>query len=328
MKRKGIYMKKLFIFFFSLFTLTSYLDAKSISPKKVFYINSYHSGLYWSDGIENNIKKVLFKSKIPIEFKRVEMDSKRNNNEPYKIKIALKIKNQIENFKPDVIITSDDNAFRYVILPYFKDSNIPVVFCGINGSSKKYGLPISNITGIEEVQLVPQTVEILSKYSKGSRVGFLKDDSLTTRIELKYFQKQLNKKMQARLVKSVEEWKKEFIALQNSMDILIIGYGGSIRNWDENKKEIKNFVLQNTFIPTGTGDGNLVEYAVLSLPLKPEEQGEWAANTALKILKGEDVKNIPISTNKKSNIIINTTLAKKLNIVFPFDLIDNAEIVQ
>ncbi len=327
--KKVLIMKKIAIIFFSLLLFFSFIKAENlIAKKKVFYINSYHSGLYWSDGIEKSIKEILSKSKIPLEFREVEMNSKRNNNEPYKIKIAQKIKNQIENFKPDVIITSDDNAFKYVILPYFKNSNIPVVFCGINGSSKKYGLPISNITGIEEVQLVPQTVEILSKYSKGDRVGFLKDDSLTTRIELAYFQKQLNKKMDARLVTSVEEWEKEFINLQNSVDILIIGYGGSIKEWDENKKQIKNFTLQNTIIPTGTGDGNLIEYALLSLPLKPEEQGEWVANTALKILEGEDIRNIPIVTNKKSNIFINTTLAKKFNIVFPFEIIDNAVLVK
>ncbi|RXJ54084.1 ABC transporter substrate-binding protein, partial [Candidatus Marinarcus aquaticus] len=314
---------------FSLFLFFSFIKAENLIVKKrVFYINSYNSGLYWSDGIEKSIKKVFFNSKMPIKFKRAEMDSKRNNDEPYKIKIAQKIKNQIENFKPEVIITSDDNAFKYIILPYFKDSTIPVIFCGINGSSKKYGLPISNVTGMEEVQLVPQTVEILSKYAKGNRVGFLKDDSLTTRIELAYFQKQLNKKMEARLVTSVEEWKKGFIELQNNVDILIIGYGGSIKDWDKNKKEIKDFTLQNTIIPTGTGDGNLIEYALLSLPLKPEEQGEWAANTALRVLKGENIKNIPIVVNKKSNIFINTTLAKKFNIVFPFELIDNAVLIK
>ncbi|QKF83486.1 ABC transporter substrate-binding protein [Halarcobacter ebronensis] len=322
-------MKKIFSIFFSLLLFFIFIKAENISAKKrVFYINSYHSGLYWSDGIEKSIKKVLFKSNLPLEFKRVEMDSKRNNDEPYKIKIAKKIKNQIENFKPDVIITSDDNAFKYIILPYFKNSTIPVIFCGINGSSKKYGLPISNITGMEEVQLVPQTVEILSKYAKGNRVGFLKDDSLTTRIELDYFQKQLNKKMDARLVSSVEEWKKGFIELQNNVDILIIGYGGSIKDWEKNRKEIKNFTLQNTIIPTGTGDGNLIEYALLSLPLKPEEQGEWTANTVLRVLKGETIKNIPIVVNKKSNIFINTTLAKKFNIVFPFELIDNAVLIK
>jgi len=112
------------------------------------------------------------------------------------------------------------------------------------------------------------------------------------------------------------------------VDILIIGYGGSIKEWDKNKKQIKNFTLKNTLIPTGTGDGNLVEFALLSLPLKPEEQGEMVANMALKILKGEDIKNIPIVTNKKSSIIINTTLAKKFNIVFPFELIDNAVLIK
>jgi ABC-type uncharacterized transport system substrate-binding protein len=71
-----------------------------------------------------------------------------------------------------------------------------------------------------------------------------------------------------------------------------------------------------------------MKLSVLGYTTKPEEQGEWAANTALRVLNGENIKNIPIVVNKKANIYINTTLAKKLNIVFPFELIDYAEIVK
>lgn len=85
-------MKKLVIFFFSLFILTTYLDAKLISPKKVLYVNSYHSGYFWSDGIEKSIRNTLTKSDIPIELKTFYMDSKRNNSEEYKISIAIDAK--------------------------------------------------------------------------------------------------------------------------------------------------------------------------------------------------------------------------------------------
>ncbi|ADG94755.1 conserved hypothetical protein [Arcobacter nitrofigilis DSM 7299] len=322
-------MKKIFIIFFSLILFFSFIKAENLIVKKrVFYINSYHSGLYWSDGIEKSIKDTLLKSKIPLEFKRVEMDSKRNNNEAYKIKIAQKIKNQIENFKPDVIIASDDNAFKYVILPYFKNSTIPIIFCGINGTIKKYDQLPNNITGMEEVQLIPQLIDTLKKYAKGTRIGTLDDDSFSVKIQNQFFEKQLNQKITKRHATTIEEWEKNFIYLQNNVDILLLGNSGALVNWDKNKEKLKAFVKKETKIPSAAWDITLNNFALLIFANKPEEQGKWVANTALRVLKGENIKNIPIVVNKKANIYINTTLAKKLNIVFPFELIDNAVLVK
>ncbi|WP_419767795.1 ABC transporter substrate-binding protein [Arcobacter sp.] len=322
-------MKKIFILFFSLFLFFSFIKAENhIAKKRVFYVNSYHSGLYWSDGIEKSIKETLLKSKVPIEFKRVEMDSKRNNNEAYKIKTAQKIKNQIENFKPDVIITSDDNAFKYVILPYFKNSTIPIIFCGINGTIMKYEQLPNNITGMEEVQLIAEMIETLKSYLKKEEVAYLKGDSFSSINEVKFFEKRINKKIDARFVKTVKEWKENFKDLQNNAGILLIGNGGAIKGWTKHEKELENFVKEHIKIPIVTWDYDVMKLSVLGYTTKPEEQGEWAAKTAIRVLQGEDIRNIPIVTNKKANIYINTTLAKKLNIVFPFELIDNAVLVK
>lgn len=322
-------MKKISIVFFSLVLFFSFIKAENLSAKKrVFYINSYHSGLYWSDGIEKSIKEILFKSDLPLEFKRVEMDSKRNNDESYKIEIAQKIKNQIENFQPDVIITSDDNAFKYVILPYFRNSTTPIIFCGINGTIRKYEqLPVY-ITGMEEVQLIVEMIETLKSYVKKEKIAYLKGDSFSSINEVKFFEKRMNKKIDARFVKTVEEWKENFKDLQNSAGILLIGNGGAIKGWTKYEKELENFVKEHIKIPIVTWDDDVMKLSVLGYTTKPEEQGEWAAKTAIRVLQGEDIRNIPIVANKKANVHINTTLAKKLNIVFPFELIDNAVLVQ
>ncbi|WP_164969817.1 ABC transporter substrate-binding protein [Arcobacter sp. F2176] len=322
-------MKKIAIIFFSLLLFFSFIKAENlIAKKKVFYINSYHSGLYWSDGIEKSIKETLLKSKIPIEFKRVEMNSKRNNNEPYKMKIAQKIKNQIENFKPDVIITSDDNAIKYVIEPYFKNSSIPIVFCGINGTIKKYKELPFNITGMEEVQLIPQLIDALKKYAKGNRIGSLDDDSFSAKAQSDFFEEQLKRKIYKKHARTIDEWKKYYVYLQNNTDILLLGNSGALINWDKNKENLEDFVKEETKIPTAAWDITVSKFVVLTFANNPEEQGRWAANAVLRILKGEDIKNIPIAINEKANIYINTTLSKKLNIVFPFELIDNAVLVK
>ena len=58
-----------------------------------------------------------------------------------------------------------------------------------------------------------------------------------------------------------------------------------------------------------------------------EEQGEWAAETALEILAGKSPKEIPIVTNKEAKIYLNMPLAKRLGIQFPMELINSANFI-
>lgn len=317
----------LLIFFFLFFTFSS-LNAKSSEKKKVLYINSYHTGLYWSDGIERAIEKTIKNSKMPIVYKRFEMDTKRNSGESFKLKIAKKVKEIIDEFKPDLVITSDDNAAKYVIVPYFKDSSIPFVFCGINDSADKYGFPTKNITGMVEVQLVSQIVKELKKHAKGEKIAYLKGDTFSSIVTANSFEKQLGMKIEKRFVSSAEEWMKNYLELQDSADIVLIGSGAGIKNWNEKRDQIRDFVIKHTKVPSGSWISVVDDLALISYANKPQEQGEWAAKTAIDILNGKDISTIPIVENQKATIHINTKLGKKLNIVFPFDIIDNALIVE
>lgn len=321
-------MKKLYYSICLLLICSFFFEVKAMSEKKrVLYINSYHSGYLWSDGIEKAIKNKLGKSTISIDLKTFYMNTKNIQDIDYNIKMGKKAKSLVDTFKPDVVIISDDNALKYFYKPYFYKSSIPFVFCGINGSSSKYDLG-ENITGMEQVQLSKKMVDILKNYSKGERIGLLQDDSISTRGDLIFVEKELNKKIDARLVFTIEEWKKNFIELQDSVDILFLGTSGRIKELDSHKNQLKKFVKENIKIPIGTWENEIIHYSVLGLIDKPQEQGSWAASTAIRILKGEKIENISIVKNKEANIFINTTLAKKLNIVFPFDFIDYAELVE
>lgn len=303
------------------------LNAAEIKKKKILYVNSYHSGLFWSDGIERGIKDTLKKSKSNVELKIIYMDTKNNQAEQYKKKAALKAKNIIENYKPDVVITSDDNAAKYLIVPFFYNSSIPFVFCGVNGSANEYGFPTKNVTGMIEVQLIPQLLSALKEFTRGNKVGFLKGDSFSTKKEALYFEKILNKKINKRFVKSIKEWKEEYLTFQKNVDVLLIGDSVTINGWKNSHEDIRNFIKNNTLIPTASWDSTISDLSLITYANKPEEQGIWSATTALEILNGKDISKIPLSKNKKTRIFVNKTLIKKLNIVFPFEIVDNAVIV-
>jgi ABC-type uncharacterized transport system substrate-binding protein len=247
------------------------------------------------------------------------MDTKRQPSEPSKLSAAQAARSMIQRFDPDLVIASDDNASKYLIVPYFKGAQLPFVFCGVNWDAGDYGFPTENITGMIEVQLIDQILATLALYAKGERIGFIKGDDLSTRKEALFYEKRFGVNILKRFVKNYSQWKQAFLDLQKNSDMLLVGNSGSIPDWDP--AAAKLFVETNTAVPTGNWDKWMKDYALVTYATVPAEQGQWAARTALKILDGESPASIPVVTNKKAEIYRNMRIAKKLNIVFPIEFI-------
>ena len=152
--------------------------------KKVMYIDSYHEGYAWSDGITNGVRTVLEGKNI--ELRIVRMDTKRNTGKNFIRQAAMTAKNAIGEFQPDVVIASDDNASKYLIKPFYKDASLPFVFCGINWDASMYGYPYKNVTGMIEVAPVPELLKYLKPYAKGNRIAYIAADVSTARKEGMY----------------------------------------------------------------------------------------------------------------------------------------------
>lgn len=299
--------------------------AQAQSAKKVLFVNSYHQGYEWSDGEEQGAAKVLRASGVEVEFFR--MDSKRKGDEKSKKEAGLAAKALIEKMKPAVVILADDNAVKYLLQPYFKNSAVPFVFCGVNWDASPYGLPYKNTTGMLEVALTTQLLEKLGDYSKGKRVGFLTVDTETERIEQKAYHEQLKLKFaEERFVKTFAEFKAAFQEMQGRVDILLLGNYAGIPDWNE--AEAKAFVEANTRIPSGAMYDFMMPFAMLGLTKIAEEQGIWAGKATLQILKGTPPSSIPIARNKEGQIMLNVKLASKGNVVFKPELVRNAVVLK
>ena len=55
-------------------------------------------------------------------------------------------------------------------------------------------------------------------------------------------------------------------------------------------------------------------YALLGVGKLPEEQGEWAAQAALRILGGTPPSEIPVTHNTKGQLLFNPRIAERLRI--------------
>ncbi|MGD9007275.1 MAG: ABC transporter substrate binding protein [Desulfobacteraceae bacterium] len=283
------------------------------AANRILYIDSYHEGFAWSDGITEAIQKTLRDHDVNLKIHR--MDTKRNPDEKYKIRAAQIAKSVIDNYRPDLVIASDDNASKYLIMPYYKNGSLPFLFCGVNYSADAYGFPYSNVTGMIEVAPVIKLIYSLKHFTRIETVGYLAQDTLTERKDGAYAKRDIREKFIARYVKTFEEWKREFLKLQDEVDVLIVGNNGGIKGWNE--RQAQRFVENNTRIPSGCLLDWLTNYAFLGATRLASEQGEYVASTALKIIDGTPVDDIPIVRNTQADIIINLRIANKLGLKIP-----------
>ena len=301
------------------------IPAKTYEGKKILYIDSYNEGYEWSDGVTRGIENIL--NNTGVELKIFRMDTKRNNSMISIEKAGQRAKTVIEEFQPDVVIASDDNAFNYVIMPYYRDADLPVVFCGINWDVSIYGGPYKNTAGMIEVSLTSQLLSYLNEYSKGNRIGYLSADTETERKNALYYHKLFNINFaKIYFVKTQEEWKEAFLKLQNEVDIFIFENNAGINNWSDGDAEA--FALNNTKIPVGTTNSWTMQSSLIGMTKIPEEQGEWSAQTALRILDGTSPSDIPIVTNRKGMLYVNLKIAEKLGAIIKPELLKNAQIIR
>lgn len=310
-------------------------DVNSPSPlkstperlRKVFYVNSYHQGYAWSDRIEQTIRTVLQNEagNFKINLSAYHMDSKRKNSLSEIMQAAQEALQQINREEPDIIIVSDDNAIKYLVVPYLLSRKIPIIFCGVNWDSKKYNLPENLTTGMLEVQRVDQLVKGLSPYAKGDRIAFLKGDDESARIEAQEIKNKFLIPLDLRLVKNFKAWQQQYLKLQEDADILILGNAASIPDWD--KEQAREFILKNTRIPSGCWDSWMAAYCLETLATRPEEQGAWVARTALRVLQGVSTADIPQVYNQQTKIYLNMPLANRLNIRFAMNVIEAATLI-
>lgn len=277
--------------------------------KKVLFIDSYHEGYAWSDGTLAGVNSVLDGSGV--ELRVVRMDTKRKKEEEDKLAAAEMVRNEIAQFGPDVVIASDDNASKYIVMPYFKDAALPFVFCGVNWDASVYGYPYKNVTGMIEVSAVDELFTFLQRLTSGRRIGYLAADVFTAHKEQENIAKTFSINFaETRFSKDLAEWREQFRELQGKVDILLVGNAVGTEAWDE--EAAAQFAESNTRIPTGAIDEHMAPFALIGYTKLPQEQGEWAAKTALKILGGASADDIPISRNRQGRLILNARIAEGL----------------
>lgn len=324
MERQSLFLLLLLLIVF----LTGACRQQAAEPKRVFYLNSYHAGYGSSDDVMQGIKKTL--DGQPVELEVFFMDTKRK---PAEAAIQLKAREalaRIGEFNPAVIIPSDDDAVKYVIEPYLKEGPVPGVFCRVNRTAEQYGLPAYNVTGMLEVLPLRASLQILRQYYPDMQKVFVLLENSTSEIKNKDFLDSLYRNEgltpEYALVSDFGEWKEQFSRANREADVIYLPTNGAIKGWDQ--AETQAFVAEYIRKPMFTTDDFMMPYAVFGRTKVAVEQGEWAARTALEILKGTSPAAIPITRNHQSKVWVNPELAQAIGFRPGIKLLREAEQVE
>jgi ABC-type uncharacterized transport system substrate-binding protein len=285
--------------------------------RKVFYVNSYHQGYPSSDQAMGAIGGLL--KERGVDLRVFFLDAKRDPSAAGIARRAGEATAAIRAFQPDVLIVSDDDAVKYLVVPHFKNGPLPVVFCGVNWSAAQYGLPAEHVTGMLEVVPIEETLrDVIRRVPSVRKLRVLSEDSTSERnntplLDPKY--RALGLEPSYALVENFDAWKSEFVRAQREADVIYLPTNGAIQGWDRNAAQ--GWVRNNIRKPVVSCDDFMMPYAVFGLTKVAREQGEWAARAALSILDGKKPSQIATVANQQVRCYWNQELGRKIGFSIP-----------
>lgn len=343
-------LKYLYVWGFILTAFVCSTRATSLSKNRICIVSSYHREYLWSQetnrGVCSALRKAgyfdndeqirLFTQNDSVEtskaiIKKLWMNTKIKNSKSDITQSTITITKIIQSFKPQVLLLGDDNAANY-IGNQFLDTEIPIVFWGVNGLPLKYGLlnslekPGHNVTGVYQAGYVKESIEFLqTMYPNVKKMGVLSDDSPTGRSKVKELRKLAT---QGRIsveitgvviTNSFEEFKEKTLALSKKVDAFFVSNHNSIKdasNKPVDPMKIGAWYLQNILLPECSQEKQFVVEGMLCVcDDSGYNQGFEATERAIKILKkGAIPAEMEVRAPKRGPYIVNRERAQMLGL--------------
>jgi ABC-type uncharacterized transport system substrate-binding protein len=294
------------------------------------------------DGVVDALKKTGFREEDNLLIDAYYMDTKRNNNTPELIEEQARIAaREISAFRPHVLVTLDDNAFRSVALSRI-GSDMPVVFSGMNGQPEDYNemrpfmktrlRPGGNITGVYEKLHIVDAIRVHSRLFPGlKKIKIYVDASPTGRAIAKQIEIEINSEpvpclWEMKIIKSWESYQEEILAVNIDPEIGAI-YPAVLLLKDRRGKtytapEIFAWTVQNSkkteiplnysFTRMGLFGGAAVDFFAM---------GYQAGEMVARILRGASPGSIAIQDAQRYALVFNLVRAQQLNIQLPSDVL-------
>ncbi len=300
------------------------LYAQPVEKKSVLILHSYHQGYEWGDSIAKGLQDHLEKKEnlsLHVEYLdalRYSSVDHMNAFEEY-----LKVKYGKKGFDFSLIICSDDPALQFVYSRRVLFGDTPVVFCGINNFEPALIKGMKNVTGVNEVISVEETVQVALRLRPNSRkIALISGTGITEQKNKEIFQEEVKKiPLHAQIVYldklEPDELRKELSRFSKDDIIFYVSYLRTPSDVVFTVKESVSFIRSSTdaavfgfwdfLLPLGVVGGKVVH---------GYSQGEYAASMANKILSGVPVTTLPIMMKSPNKFMFNEKEMNRLSLSF------------
>ena len=282
---------------------------KATKPR-ILVLHSYSPEFLWTAEINTGIARVLKGKAYSIRYHY--MDTKVHPDPAFKEKAGLAARQVIDQWKPDVVISVDDNAQEFAAKYYSNHSGIAIVFTGVNAGLAEYGYDrADNVTGVLERIPAASIVEGLRSvlYPGRTRIHHISDASETSLFveqEMHGYDWSPFVVTESRLCETFPEWQAAVAQANASADILMTTHYHTLRRSAGEQtivppREVIRWTMQNTKIPVFSMWGFFVEDGGgLAFAVSSYEMGEEAARMAAAIAeKRQRPGDIPVAVGRQ-----------------------------
>jgi ABC-type uncharacterized transport system substrate-binding protein len=312
-------------------------EAEAQEKFKVLHIMSYDSSWVWNQDQLNGFKEAL--KDLDVEYKVLEMDTKRNSSPEWIAQVSQEGKDLIESWQPDLVYTNDDNAQQYIVKDYV-NKDIPFVFSAVNAAPEAYGfLGSTNVTGVLEQEHFVQTVRLLKKIDPDvKKIAIVYDDGQMwnpVRARMKSKQAQLPdvEFTSFDIITTFAEFQEKMAEYQTTVDA--VGLIGIFRFKDKDGnnvpyQEVLKWTAENSTLPDFSFWKDRISHGTLcSMTVSGYEQGLAAGKLARQILvEGESPEDIVMEPTVKGEPVVSLARANKLGIKIQSDILLSADVIK
>ncbi|MEK6779382.1 MAG: histidine kinase, partial [Candidatus Deferrimicrobiota bacterium] len=268
--------------------------------RKVLLLNSYHKGLDWTDKITAGVESVLRGKGSHIDIRVEYMDTKHVNDPEHYRMLYESYKHKFANSRFDLIISSDDDAFNFLLKN--RDDlfpGTPVVFCGVNYFRDSMLAGRDLFTGVVEAFDVNSTLDTaLRIHPDTRRVVVYVDNTVTGVANRKIAAEALaarTNKVEGVFIENlyIEEIREKGFFLPPASIVLMMTFPRD-RHGNVSEENL-HYVSGKCNVPIySVWDFFLGRGIVGGMITSGFSQGEAAAKLALRILGGEKAESIPV----------------------------------
>jgi ABC-type uncharacterized transport system substrate-binding protein len=299
--------------------------------RRVLLVHSYHPEYAWVDTITQGVQTAIQGQGIDLRI--FYMDTKRHTDEPWKIGAGERARAAVEEFRPDVVLASDDDAQQYFAKAYVGGA-LPIVFCGVDADPTKYGYPASNVTGVIERPHFRESLALAQRLRPIQRIAVLSCHDSTSVAALGFMkQEQLDVEVvEWLMVDDFDEWQAAVARWNDTVDALVIRSYQAVKvpGGADNvpPKQVAEWTVQHTTLPTiAFHDFEIRDGVLVGVVKSGAEYGRQAMEFGLQILDGTSPAALPITRAKLGIPTINRETARRLGISLTPELTSGVTLV-